>query len=77
MHSFSFFEADANYKYDILRAFNRKKFKGHKIIAEEAEPYNGKKSKEKDYKKKKRKKPGNQHQGDKRKKRGKSKSLYV
>jgi ATP-dependent RNA helicase DeaD len=77
MHSFSFFEADANYKDDILKAFNRKKFKGHKIIAEEAEPFNGKKSKEKDHKKKKRKKTGKQNHGDESKKRGQSKSLYV
>jgi ATP-dependent RNA helicase DeaD len=67
MHSFSFFEADANYKDNILKDFNQKKFKGHKIIADEAEPYNGKKSKEKDYKMKKRKKPGKQYQGDKNK----------
>jgi ATP-dependent RNA helicase DeaD len=77
MHSFSFFEADANYKDDILKAFNQKKFKGYKIIAEEAEPYNGRGKKEKDYKKKKRKKPGKQNQGDKSKKRGQSKSLYL
>ena len=77
MHSFSFFEADANYKDNILKAFNQKKFKGYKIIAEEAEPYNGGEKKDKDYKKKKRKKPGKQNQGDKSKKRGQSKSLYV
>ena len=39
MHSFSFFEADADYKDNILKTFNQKKFKGQKIIAEEAEPY--------------------------------------
>ena len=77
MHSFSFFEADANYKDDILRAFNQKKFKGHKIIAEEAEPHNGRGKKEKDYKMKKKKKPWKQNQVDKSKKRGQSKSLYV
>jgi len=38
MHSFSFFEADSNYKDNILKAFNQKKFKGQKIVAEEAEP---------------------------------------
>jgi ATP-dependent RNA helicase DeaD len=49
MHSFSFFEADADYKDNILKAFNQKRFKGLKIFAEEAEPYDGKKTKEKDY----------------------------
>ena len=48
MNSFSFFEADANYKDEILQSFNKKLFKGQKIIAAEAEPYNGpgKKNKE-------------------------------
>ncbi len=50
MNSFSFFEADANYKDEILKSFNKKSFKGQKIIAGEAEPYDGpgKKTKEKD-----------------------------
>lgn len=54
MHSFSFFEADSNYKDEILESFNKKSFKGQKVIAGEAEPYNGpgKKTKEKDHKKK-------------------------
>ncbi|HLP58157.1 MAG TPA: DEAD/DEAH box helicase, partial [Candidatus Deferrimicrobium sp.] len=53
MNSFSFFEADANYKDEILKSFNKKLFKGQKIIAAEAEPYGGpgKKFKEKDSKK--------------------------
>jgi len=68
MHSFSFFEADASYKDNILKAFNQKKFKGYPIIAEEAEPYNGKKNKDQDYKKKKRKKSGKSLDLDKRKK---------
>ncbi|MDQ1352532.1 MAG: ATP-dependent helicase DeaD [Acidobacteriota bacterium] len=52
MNSFSFFEADANYKDEILESFNKKSFKGQKIITGEAEPYNGpgKKNKEKDFK---------------------------
>ncbi|MCX6580096.1 MAG: DEAD/DEAH box helicase [Candidatus Aminicenantes bacterium] len=54
MNSFSFFEADANYKDEILEAFNKKSFKGQKIVTGEAEPHNGpgKKNKEKDFKKK-------------------------
>jgi ATP-dependent RNA helicase DeaD len=53
-HSFSFFEADANYKDNILKAFNQKTFKGRQIKTEEAEPepYNEKKSSEKPRKKK-------------------------
>ncbi|MCP5050198.1 MAG: DEAD/DEAH box helicase [bacterium] len=58
MHSFSFFEADANYKDDILKAFNKKTFNGRKMISEEAEPFSGKNVKEKDGKKKKKKKFG-------------------
>jgi ATP-dependent RNA helicase DeaD len=77
MHSFSFFEADANYKDNILKAFNQKKFMGQKIIAEEADPYNGKKNKEKDYKKKKRKTSGKQNEVDKCKSRRQSKNSYV
>jgi len=38
MHSFSFFDAEAYYKDTILKAFNKKSFKGHKIIVQEAEP---------------------------------------
>jgi ATP-dependent RNA helicase DeaD len=54
MHSFSFFEADVDYKDEILNSFNKKLFKGQKIIAAEAEPFNGpaKKFKENDSKKK-------------------------
>lgn len=54
MNSFSFFEADNNYKDEILKSFNKKLFKGQKIIAAEAEPYGGpgKKIKEKDSNKK-------------------------
>jgi hypothetical protein len=57
MHSFSFFDAEAYYKDTILRAFNKKSFKGHKIIVQEAggTPYPGKKTKEKDKKHKKKK----------------------
>lgn len=39
MHSFAFFEADAEFKDTILNSFNKKKFKGQKIVVEEAEPY--------------------------------------
>ncbi len=60
MHSFSFFEVDANYKDNILKVLNRKKFKGHQIVVDEAEPYNGKKHKQKE----KRKKSAGQNQGD-------------
>jgi len=58
MHSFSFFDAEAYYKDTILRAFNKKSFKGHKIILQEAggTPYPGKKTKEKDKKKQKKQK---------------------
>lgn len=45
MHSFSFFEADAHYKDNILKALNMKKLKGHTIIVQEAEPYSNPKSK--------------------------------
>jgi len=72
MHSFSFFEVDANYKDNILKAFNRKKFKGHKIVVAEAEPYSGKKQKEKE-KKKKRKKFARQNEGEGDKSRRKKK----
>jgi ATP-dependent RNA helicase DeaD len=62
MHSFSFFDADAYYKDTILKAFNKKSFKGHKIFVQEAEgtPYPAKKTRVKDKKekKKKRKKQG-------------------
>jgi len=43
MQSFSFFEADASFKDDILTALNKKKFKGQTIITEEAEPFSGNK----------------------------------
>jgi hypothetical protein len=54
MNSFYFFEAEANYKDEILESFNKKSFKGQKIVTGEAEPHNGpgKKNKEKDFKKK-------------------------
>ena len=57
MHSFSFFDAEAYYKDTILKAFNKKSFKGHKIFVQEAEgtPYPGKKPKKKDKKQKKKK----------------------
>jgi hypothetical protein len=57
MHSFSFFDAEAYYKDTILKAFNKKSFKGHKIFVQEAEgsPYPGKKTKEKDRRHKKKK----------------------
>jgi ATP-dependent RNA helicase DeaD len=48
MQSFSFFEADDDYKDLILKSFNKKKFKGQKIVVEVAEPshqYDDKKSK--------------------------------
>jgi len=38
MHSFSFFEADAQYKELIVKSFSKKKFKGRDIITQEAEP---------------------------------------
>lgn len=38
MNSFSFFEADENYKDDILRSLGNKKFKGRQIAIEEAVP---------------------------------------
>ncbi len=56
MHSFSFFDAEAYYKDTILKAFNKKSFKGQKIIVQEAgeNPYPaGKKPKEKKIKEKK------------------------
>jgi ATP-dependent RNA helicase DeaD len=65
MHSFSFFDAEAYYKDTILKAFNKKSFKGHKIIVQEAEgtPYPGKKTKEKDKKQKKKKEKGKRKRG--------------
>ncbi len=56
MHSFSFFEAEAEYKDTILKAFNRMMFKDRKIVAQEAEPYDNRRGKEQDTKKKKKKK---------------------
>lgn len=52
MHSFSFFEADAHYKDNILTVLNKKKFKGHTIIVQEAEPYTNPKNKQKKQKRK-------------------------
>jgi ATP-dependent RNA helicase DeaD len=45
MHSFSFFEADINFRDDILKGFTKKKFNGKKILVKEAEPYTGKNNK--------------------------------
>jgi ATP-dependent RNA helicase DeaD len=61
MHSFSFFEADANYKDEILKSFNSRSFNGRKMTSEEAEPHIGKGLKDKkgkDSKKRKKKKGG-------------------
>lgn len=54
MNSFSFFEADEDYKDDILSAFNKMKFKGQKIACDEAVPskFDGKKTWDKDQPKK-------------------------
>lgn len=73
MHSFSFFEADANYKDEILESFNKKSFKGQKIIAGEAEPYNGpgKKTKEKDSKRSDSKRNESKRKDSKKKKKEK------
>jgi len=51
MHSFSFFEAEARYKDEILRSFNKKSFKGQQIITEESAPDRSPKGKDRDYKK--------------------------
>jgi ATP-dependent RNA helicase DeaD len=55
MHSFSFFEADENYKDTILKALNKKKIKGHQVIVEEAEPYDERSARDREPKKKKKK----------------------
>lgn len=47
MNSFSFFEADSEYKDTILKSFNRKRFKGQPIIAQEAEVFEDRKFKDK------------------------------
>ncbi|MCP4146924.1 MAG: DEAD/DEAH box helicase [bacterium] len=41
MHSFSFFEADSNFKDTIIKNFNKMKFKGRTIAVEVAEPSKG------------------------------------
>jgi ATP-dependent RNA helicase DeaD len=73
MHSFSFFEADENYKDNILKAFNRKRFKGREIIVQEAEPFGGPKTPERDSWKKKKRKPGKGKDAGKSGKKKKSK----
>jgi ATP-dependent RNA helicase DeaD len=62
-HSFTFFEADAEFKDTILRSFNKKKFKGQKMVVEEAEPaiYGDRKPQDPGTKKMKKKKPGKQN----------------
>jgi len=84
MNSFSFFEADADYKDDILQSFNKKKFKGQKIACDEAVPSgtDGKKTWNKDFSKKPKKvknKPWLQMEGkkkDKKEKKVKKKKQY-
>ncbi len=59
MHSFTFFEADDDYKDVILKNLNKKVIDGRKVIAEEAVPSeHTKPGPGKDFKKKKVKKPG-------------------
>lgn len=56
MNSFSFFDADSRYTDDILTAFNRKHYQGQKIVAEKAEPFQGKRSPNEEPKKRKKRK---------------------
>ncbi|MGE5342236.1 MAG: DEAD/DEAH box helicase [Candidatus Omnitrophota bacterium] len=79
MHSFSFFEAESNHKDAIISGFEKKKFKGRRVVVQEADqsPSSSPRSKEKEYKergKKDRKSDRKEHKESKERKDRKEKA---